>query len=93
MEKIFDGHIMLKQELKNKTLKFYYFRINKVNNYYECEEYTFENKQVLDLKYGQSSKEYFDNIFSQPNVDGAHPSIYFGYKAMGFKAFNEDWAQ
>lgn len=93
MKKKFDGHIMLKQQLDDNTLKLYYFRINNDNQNYECEEYTYKDKQVLDLKYGQSSKEYFDNIFSQPNVDGAHPSIYFGYKAMGFKAFNEDWAQ
>ena len=91
MEKIFDVHIMLKQELKNKTLKFYYFRINKVNNYYECEEYTFENKQVLDLKYGQSDKDFFEGLISQANVKGAHPSVYFGNKGMGFKAFDEVW--
>lgn len=91
MKKKIDHNIFLKQELDSDTLKLYYFRFDDNQNY-ECEEYIYKDKQILDLKYGQSSKEYFDTVFSQPNVNGAHPSLYFGYKGMGFKAFGEDWA-
>lgn len=91
MKKTFDHHVFLKQQLDNDILKLYYFRFDNDNQNYECEEYIYKDKLVLDLIHGQSSKEYFETIRSQPQVSGVNPLIYFEYKRMDFKAFNEHW--
>lgn len=89
MKKKFDHHIFLKQQLDNDSLKLFYFRFDDDENY-ECEEYIYKDKGVLDLKYGQSTKEYYENLLAQPNVEGAAISSYFGYKAMEWTAFGEN---
>lgn len=90
MKKKFDWHTFLRVDIDSTTIKLYYFRHNDNDMDYECEEYTYKDKQVLDLKYGQSSKEYFDQVFSQPNCKGTPPSVYYGYKGMGWKSFGEE---
>lgn len=91
MNKKWNKNIFLKEQLDDDTLKLYYFRIDNDENY-ECEEYIYKDKQILDLRHGQSSKLYFDNLMSKENVDGTSPPVYFGYKKMGFIAFDEDWS-
>lgn len=90
MKKKFDWHIWLKEEIDSETLKLYYFRNDHDDLNYQCEEYLYKNKQVLDLKYGESSKEYFDEVFAKPNLYGTTPAVYFGYKGMGWKSFGEE---
>jgi hypothetical protein len=90
MKKKFDWHIWLKQEIDSETLKLYYFRHDENDLNYECEEYIYKNKQVLDLKHGESSKEYFDKVFAQSNILGTGPTVYFGHKGMGWKSFGEE---
>lgn len=91
MNKKWDKNIFLKEQLEDDTSKLYYFRIDNDENY-ECEEYTYKDKHILDLKYGQSSKLIFDNLKSKESVEGTSPAVYFEYKKMGFKAFGEDWS-
>jgi hypothetical protein len=91
MNKKWDKNTFLKEKLDDDTLKLYYFRIDEDENY-ECEEYIYKDKNVLDLKHGQSSKLIFDNLISKESVDGTSPIVYFEYKKMGFKAFDEDFS-
>ncbi|MDR7208825.1 hypothetical protein [Flavobacterium piscis] len=90
MGKKFDGHIYLKIDIDSTTSKMYYFRHNDNDMDYECEEFIYKNKQVLDLKYGESSKEYFDKILSDPDMKGSSPIVYYECKGMGWKSFGEE---
>jgi hypothetical protein len=90
MKKKFDWHIWLLQEVDLNTKNLFYFRHDNDDENYECEQYVYSDNQVLDLKYGESSKEYFDKVMSLPNIRGTHPSVYFGLKGMSWKSFGED---
>ncbi|MFH6958518.1 hypothetical protein ACHRV1_14040 [Flavobacterium aquidurense] len=90
MKKKFDGHIFLRIDIDPTTTKLYHFRHRNDKTEYECEEFTYKDKKVLDLKYGESSKEYFEQIFSHPDLKGTSPTVYYGYKGMGWNSFGEE---
>jgi len=89
MKKKFDFYTFMKVDVDPNTVKLYHFRYNKNDMDYECEEFIYKNKQVLDLKYGESSREYFDQILNDPKQKGISPVIYFECKGVGWKAFGE----
>ena len=88
MKKKFEHHTFLKQELADGSLKLFYFR-NIGDEDYEVEEYIYKDKHVKDLKFGASTKKYYDDLLAQPNVSGAAISSYFGNKGTEWTAFGE----